>query len=265
MALLCQKCTESGTGPYGYTIAPDINYGKKVYFGDTGALENYTGTIWEKAGQTTSRDITMSGVVVKQIDVTIPETGRVSVTPTFWGLKYDNDADGSGGTFTLPTVATEVMARDLEFKFGPTPVALYSKEISFSLVADIQVRRYGGLNDEFPYAFIYNGWSLENGSFTQPILAGSDTISEDYFVGGGDTALDTRLFIYSKSMATYDEAIASMANGEMRFSFNIKVDQAIPSGDDELVEAISFKGLDDLGYDIFKYELVTTAQQSWGS
>jgi hypothetical protein len=264
VALLCQSVTESGTGPYGYAITPDVSNGKSVFYGDTGALENYTGTLWQLLGQTTSRDVVMSGVVVSQIDVTIPESGRVSVTPTFMGLKYDDDSDGSGGVYTLPGTGVEIMARDLVAKMGGGPSALYSREISFSLVGDWVARRYGGQNDAYPYKLICNGWSL-TGSLSKPILAATDTLSEDHLIGGGDSGLDQRLFIYSKTMTDYDELIGTMSNGEMRFTLNIKLDEAVPGGDDELVENVTFKGLDDLTNGIFKYELVTTAQQSWGS
>jgi hypothetical protein len=265
VALLCQKAVESGVGPYVQTIEPDQSNGKDLVYGSAGALENYAITLWQKIGQTTNRDIAMAGAIVSRIDVTIPESGRVTVTPHFMALGYDDGDDASGGTFTLPATTIEKMSRDFVFKLGDgTPASLHSREVSFSLIADVVTRRYGGLNDAFPYKFLYNGWSLE-GSFSKPVLATTDTLAKDFFVEGGDTGLDQLFYVYSKTMADYSEAAASLSNGEMRFTFNIKIDTVTLGGDDETIEEVTFKGVEDGTNNIFKFEQCTTASQAWAS
>jgi len=264
MQSLCQESTESGSGPYVQEIQPDTTDGKMVTFGETITTENPTTfTIKEIFGGAGGTDVFMNGAIVSRIDVTIPETGLVRVTPTFMGLGYD-DGDTAAGSTTLPASTLEKMGRDFVFELGDSPAALHSKEISMSFIANIVPKRYGGLNGVFPIRYIYNGWSLE-GSITKPVVSGTDTMAKDFLIGGGDTGEDQLLFIYSTTMTGEDEAAASMANGEMRFTLNVKFNDAVMGGDDELIETISFTGVQDGTNNIFMFEQCTTAAQAWAS
>lgn len=260
LALLTQNVSESGAGPYVQAIEPSLTTGYKVVNGSAGAAGNRSGTIQQKLGQTTSRDVTIAGCVVSRIDVTIPQTGRVSVTPTFMALGYDDADDASGGTFTLPGTTIEKMATDFVYKIGDsTPASLYSRELSMSFIADIIPLWYAGNNGVLPYGFLYKGWSLE-GSFTKPILAAADTLSKDFVIAGTN---DQLLYVYSTTLTDYSETAATFSDGEVRFTLNVKLDTALPDLADDQVETVNFKGIEDGTNNIFLFEQATTATQAW--
>jgi hypothetical protein len=258
MSLLTQNVSESGAGPYVQEIEPDQSnaYGVTAI---TAAAGNRAGTLWQKAGQSSSRDVNATGCIVSKIDVRIPETGLVEVTPTMMALGYGDAVDASSGTYTLPTTTSEKLASDFVFKIGDgTPNALYTREVSLSFEAQVIPRWYGSV---FPYMYHIAGWTV-SGSFTKPIVAATDTLSKSHFVG---SSLDQLLYIYSATMTDYDEAAASLADGEMRFTLNIKLDKALPDFGDDSVESIDFKGIDDGTNAIWKAEQCTTASQTWAS
>jgi hypothetical protein len=178
------------------------------------------------------------------------------------------DNDTAAGVYTLPAASIEKMAKDFVYKLGDgTPNALYSKEVSFSLIADVVPRRYGGVGASsapgvFPYRFVYNGWSLE-GSISKPLTVDGNTLKRDFFTGGGDTGLEQLFYVYSTSLADYSTALDT--DGQMRFTLNIKFDSVTLGFDDETVENLTFKGLEDGTNNIFMVEQMTTASQTWAT
>jgi hypothetical protein len=258
LSLLTQSVSESGSGPYVQAIEPDQSNAYKV-IATTGAAGNRGGTFWQSAGQSTSRDVNLTGCIVSKVDVRIPETGLVEVTPSFMALGYGDAVDASSGTYTLPTTTIEKLASDFVFKIGDgTPAALYTREMSLSFEAQVKPLWYGSV---FPYAYHISGWTV-TGSFTKPMVAATDTLSKSHFVG---SSLDQLLYIYSATMTDYDEAAASLSDGEMRFTLNVKLDKALPDFGDDSVESIDFKGLDDGTNSIWKVEQCTTSSQTWAS
>lgn len=263
--MLTQEGAETGAGPYIQTLQPATTTGKELALGDTIGANQLSCSIKETSGQSGSRDVRAGGGIVNRIDITFPETGLIKVTPSFMFLTYD-DGVASGGTYTLPGQSSEFMTRDFHYKLGDgTPAALYSKELSLSFIADVVIQHYAGFNTANaggPFKFTYNGWSLE-GSFSKPIIAGTDTLLKDFLIEGGDTGKDQLLYIYKSSLTDYDEAASSMADGEIRFTLNIKFDDITKNLDDETREDVTFKGAHDGTNNIFMLEQVTTASQTW--
>ena len=265
MAALCHKASEAAG--YIQTIEPHATSGKTVYYGESlTGNPAYSACVKCKYGDS-GNDIAAMGGVLSRIDVTIPETGHVRVTPHFMFMDYIAN-DTAAGTFTLPATSLEKLSKDFVFKLGDsTPAALYAKEITFSMIADVVVHRYGGLGATtapglLPYRFVYNGWSLE-GSFTKPVVAATDTIATDFLVNGGETGADQLFYVYSRTLSDYNDA--TVTNEECRFTFNIKVDQSVMGFDDETIETVTFKGIHDGTNNIFKYEQGTTASQTWAT
>lgn len=261
MAHLCHKSAESGT--YVQTIEPIATSGKEVTYGATRTGNAvYSSTIKQKMGQT-ARDVGAFGGIITRIDVTIPEFGLVKVTPHFLFFDLITN-DTAAGTWTLPASSTEKLASDFVYKLGDgTPAALYSKEITFSMIADVVVKRYGGVGATtdpgiLPARFVYNGWSLE-GSMSKPVAAATDTIARDFLISGGETGGDQLMYVYSRTMADYS---ATPANNECIFTFNIKIDSATFGLDDEVVENVTFKGIHDGTNNIFQYKQGTTGTQA---
>jgi hypothetical protein len=269
--MLTQSSSESGSGPYVQAIEPNLLIGHEVTHGAATAGTSVSCAAWQLVGQSTSRDVQGKGGIVERIDVVIPETGRVTVTPTIRFFDYDNAVNGTPGTtedYRLPAKSIEKMARDFVYKIGDsTPSALYSKEMRFSLIADLVPHRYGGVGASsapgaLPFRYVYNGFRLE-GSFSKPLLATTDTLSKDFFIQSGETGLDQLLYVYSRTMTDYNEAAASLSDGEMRFTFNIKIDDVTLGFDDETIENVTFKGVYDDTNNIFKVEQCTAASQAW--
>jgi len=263
MCHLCHNCVESGAGPYLQTIIPPIANGKEVTYGATRTGNQvYSSTVKQKLTQTAPRDIAGLGGIINRIDVTIPEFGYVKVTPHF--LFFDLiTGDTAAGSYTLPLSSTEKLASDFSYKIGNTPAVLYSKEVQFSMIADVIVKRYGGVGATtdpgiLPSRFVYNGWSLE-GSISKPVVAATNLVAKDYLISGGGVGSDQLMYIYSRTCADYNSVLANL---ECRFTFNIKVDSATLGYDDETVENIAFKGVYDATNNIFMYQQATTATQA---
>ena len=181
-------------------------------------------------------------------------------------LSYDQEDDASSDDFTLAASGIELLATDL--KYALDTVALHSEELSISLIADVAVKRYAGFNDRFPYKFVYTGWRTE-GRFTRPIPVASDSLSKDYLVDGGETSIpagehynNLNLVIHPAGLA-YDGAVSS--DGEIRIETNIILDTAIPGGEDEIKEEVSFKGAydEDGANPLFEVKQGTLLTQPW--
>lgn len=256
------NASEAGAGPYTQTMEPDVSNGKKIDFGSTIATNNRTVSVKEVAGQTGSRNIHARGGICERVDITFGEKGRIKVTPAFKFMLFD-DAGDATGTFTQPLASVEQMVRDWRYKLGDgTPAALYSKEITLSFIAEIDSNWYAGFNDRYPFRFVYKSWRLE-GAFMKPLIAGTDTQAKTHWHEGGDSASDQLLYLYTDSLADYSSAMA--ADGDMRFTLNIRPTEIVKEKDGETIERVNFKGVNDGTNNIWKFEQTTTAAQAWAS
>ncbi len=258
--LLTQNASESGA--YIQSVEPDTAVGKVINYGDTIATNLRTVAVKELHGQSGSRNIVAGGGVVSRVDVNFGTAGIVKVTPTFKFMTYDVDQD-STGVFTHSGVTDEKRVRDWHYKLGDSPVPLYSKELTLNFIADVQPQRYGGLNDRFPYRWVYNGWTLE-GKFFKPVVAGTDSQAKDFWVKGGEAAArDQLLYVYTSSIGDYNDTLD--ADGDMRFTLNIEPRDIDRVKDNELLEQVPFVGKQDGTNNIWLYEQFTTGSQAWAN
>lgn len=270
LAHLTHNASEAFTTKYVQTVQPPLTAGKTVTFGEsrTGNAV-YSATVKQKLGQTGSRDIAAMGGVLDRVDVTIGNSGMVKVDWSWRFLDYTL-ADSAAGTFTLPATSGESKCREWVYKLGDSPAALYAEEMRFSLIADVVEKRYAGASAAaggaaLPYAFVYNGWSLE-GSFTKPVVAGTDMLMKDFFIEGGETGIDQLLYVYTTGLTDYNETIGTTGTaGDMRWTFNIKFDSVELGFDNETVERVGFKGVYDGTNTIWKFENVTDATNAWAT
>jgi len=267
-ALCVQAVAETGAGPYVQTISIPTTASRRVTNGTARSTVEQSVTLWEAIGQTTNRDISMAGAIVKELEINFPETGEVTVTPTFMSFGYDNDDDGSGGVYTLPSTTVGLMTSDFLCKVGDTPAALYSKEWNIKLVGNWTAKRYGGWNDLYPFIMVCDKWTVE-ATFSKPILAAANRMAEDYVVDGGGVGKDFLLYIYSKSLTDYSEATTTWSNGEMRWTLNLQIDEPDMDYTDEAVEMITAHGVADgtMGgtNNPWLFAQATTAAQTWAS
>lgn len=265
-ALCTQSVSEAGAGPYVQTVVTPTTSSRRVTNGTARSIAEQSVTLWETIGQSSSRDISMAGAIVKELEIDFPETGEVTVTPTFMATEYDNDDDGSGGVYTLPSTTVGLMTSDFVCKVGDTPAALYSKSWNIKLVGNWVAKRYGGWNDLYPYIMVCDSWTVE-ATFSKPILANSNRMAEDYVVDGGGVGSDFLLYIYSKSLTDYNESSATWSNGEMEWTLNLHIDEPDMDYTDEAVEMITAHGIADgtMGgtNNAWKFEQATTASQAW--
>ncbi len=261
-SLMTQNVAESGAGPFIQTVTADMTAGKEVVLG--GSDESVT--VKQMLGQTGSLDINGLGGIVKQIDVTIPPDGVAKVTYQMLFLSYAMDDDASSDDFTLVASADEILATDL--KYALDGAALYSEELTISFIADIVAKRYAGFNDRFPFKFVLNGWRCE-GRFTKPYVAAVDSLAKDYYVNGGETSIpagesynNMNLVVHPASLA-YGAALDT--EGQIRLQANIILNTAIPAGDDELKEEVTFTGAYNETDEVFDIQQATLASEAWAA
>ncbi len=261
----CQNASQTGTGPFVQTVQPDMTVGRKLENGTAVASHNRGICAGEKIGQTGARDIRASGGIISRIDVKIGSSGLVEVTTSWLFLNYSDSADLSAGVFTLPGSTLEKLSTDFVMKAGSNsaPFNLYSEETNFSLIPNITVKRYGGMNALNPYAFVINSWAVE-GSISKPVLVGANRMSKNYTTAGGVVTPVIPIFIYSRTLADFNTALT--VDGQMRFTLNVRLDDPELDLSDETVEKATFKGKADATNNIFKFEQCTTATQAaWAS
>jgi len=130
------------------------------------------------------------------------------------------------------------------------------------------VKRYGGWNNLYPFIMVCDSWTFDV-TFSKPILATSNRYSDDYVVDGGGVGKDFALYVYSKSLTDYSESSSTWSNGEMRWHFNLYIDEPDMDYTDEAVEMITGHGIADgtMGgtNDPYVFEQATTAAQTWAS